>query len=294
MAATIIATCFPAIDAASLRHLGSGWEFDAFSTADGWVFRFPRRAECADVFEAEARVHRLVAEVLPTHVAVPRVEHIGPPTLEFPYRFAGHRFIPGTPAHDVAEHLLPTVAQEIARVLGALHSIPESHARAAGVAELDPNEDGRREWLERGVATARQLRGLDPTVDQALTWLTRVRLDSRPWSGPLQFIHHDMSSDHLIVDPATGRLTGILDWTDAILGDAARDFVFLATWEGWHLVEQVLGSYPRPVDPKFRTRLQFMARLLSTIWLADAYEQGCDLTNHIQMVRNVFAPGGGA
>jgi aminoglycoside phosphotransferase (APT) family kinase protein len=292
MAATIIATCFPEIDVASLRPLGSGWEFDAFSTADGWAFRFPRRAECADLFEAEARVHRLVGEALPPHVALPRVELIGPPTLGFPYRFAGHRLIPGIPAHSIAEHLLPTVAHQIATVLGALHSIPESRARAAGVSEMDPDDEGRREWLEHGVATARQLRGLDPVVDQALPWLTRERLDIRPWNGPLQFIHHDMSSEHLIVDPATGALTGILDWTDAILGDAARDFVFLATWEGWDLVEQVLVSYPRPVDEGFRTRLRFMARLLSLMWLVYAHEQGCDLSNHIQMVRNVFEPGG--
>jgi hypothetical protein len=44
-----------------LTHLGSGREFDAYLTADGWVFRFPRQAHCARLFEPEREVHRLVA-----------------------------------------------------------------------------------------------------------------------------------------------------------------------------------------------------------------------------------------
>lgn len=31
------------IDTSELTYLGSGWEFDVFLTADGWVFRFLRR-----------------------------------------------------------------------------------------------------------------------------------------------------------------------------------------------------------------------------------------------------------
>ncbi|MGH7576372.1 MAG: phosphotransferase, partial [Longimicrobiales bacterium] len=88
----------------------------------------------------------------------------------------------------------------------------------------------------------------------------------------VRFIHHDLGPEHLILDPDTGRLVGILDWTDAILGDPARDFVFLVTWRGWSLVEQVLNSYPLAVDATFRDRLRRSARVLSVLWLAEAYE----------------------
>ena len=46
-ASALIKQFFPAIDARHLKHIGSGWEFDAYLTMDGWVFRFPRRAEGA-------------------------------------------------------------------------------------------------------------------------------------------------------------------------------------------------------------------------------------------------------
>jgi hypothetical protein len=71
-ASALIRQSFPAIDSRGLKHIGSGWEFDAFLTNDGWVFRFPRRAESAKFFDAERRVHKLVAGRLPPGVAIPR------------------------------------------------------------------------------------------------------------------------------------------------------------------------------------------------------------------------------
>ncbi len=288
-ARVVIGACFPEVDCRKLEYLGSGWEFDAFLTADGWVFRVPRRAWCADLFESERRVHQLVSRVLPPSIAVPSVEVMGRPALGFPYRFAGHRFIKGVAADAVDPHLMPTLARGIGAALGAIHSIPEEEARAAGVVELDPEGKGRKEWLERGLERASGLRGLDVAIDPALSWVTHVSLPLPRYEGPLRFIHHDLDPQHLTVDSKTGQLTGILDWTDAILGDSARDFVVLVTWRGWSFAEEVLRSYRLSLDEGFRERLRFMACLLSVIWLAEAHERGSDVAKGIEWVSNAFA-----
>ena len=287
-ARTVIGARFPEVDSRTLEHLGSGWEFDTFLTADGWVFRFPRRAWCEAHFESERRVHDLVSRVLPSSTAIPTVELVGQPTEGFPYRFAGHRFIQGVPADTLSPGLEQTLAGELARALHAIHSIPEEEARAAGVAELELDE-GRLEWLERGLKHASQLRGLDPAIEPALKWAGKVTLPPPQYEGPLRLIHHDLSPEHLIVDPNTGRLVGILDWTDAILGDPARDFVVLVTLHGWDFAGMALSEYRMPVDEGFWNRLRFMARLLSMIWLANAGVQGSDLVKPTRCVRNVFA-----
>jgi hypothetical protein len=80
----------------------------------------------------------------------------------------------------------------------------------------------------------------------------------------------------------------VLDWTDAILGDAARDFVFLVTWRGWGFVEQVLRSYPPTPDERFRNRLRRSARVLSVLWIAEARERAMDLTGPLNAVHNAF------
>jgi len=280
---------FPAIDTRALMHLGSGWEFDAYRTSDGWVFRFPRRAECAEFFEPERRVHRLVAAHLPRQVALPHVELLGEPTSGFPYRFAAHRFIPGVAADALDASRLPALARDIARAFAALHSIPEGTARSAGVGEIVSDDLGRSEWFERGIRVARDIRGLDAAVDAALKWLTGLRLPPPDYAGPLHVIHHDLGPEHLVVDPATGRLRAIIDWTDAILGDPMRDIVALVPSLGWTFTEQVLRHYSPRIDAASRERLRFLARLLSVMWLTEAYERRLDVEKHIAWVHNAFA-----
>jgi aminoglycoside 2''-phosphotransferase len=292
-AAEIIHACFPQVDTAGLRHLGYGWEFDAILTSDGWVFRFPRRVDTSELFERESAVVQLVAPSLPSHVALPRIELRGPPTLGFPYAFAGHRFIDGVPADAIADNLLPSFTREIAAFLGALHSIPVDRGRAIGLREMDAtHEPGLREWRQAVLRYSQRLRGLEPLVDRALLSVADDGVPSMLFRGPLRLIHQDLSTEHVLVDPATGRLRGVIDWTDPMLGDPTRDFVFLVDWRGWPLVEEVLAHYPHAVDGEFRARLRWMTRLLS-IWRLDvARESGRDVDKALRAVRHVFGESG--
>jgi hypothetical protein len=71
-AAALIRASFPSVRTDGLTHLGAGWHFDVFLTVDGWVFRFPRPAVSADVFDVERRLHALVAGTLLYRVLAPK------------------------------------------------------------------------------------------------------------------------------------------------------------------------------------------------------------------------------
>ena len=288
MAAAVIGSAFPDVDNTNLRYLGSGWEFDAFLTTDRWVFRFPRRAETASLFESEARVHRLVRQFLPRHIRVPRVERLATPTAGFPYPVAGHRFIDGVELYSADELLVPTIAREIAIALGALHSIPETEGRALGILTEELKNQDRERWIPHWIAVASEAMSADPSVAGAIRNLMDTPSSRMRYDGPLHLIHHDLGTDHVLVDPANGTLVGILDWTDVSLGDAASDFAFLVAWRGWEFTESVLQEYPCPLDRGFRERLRFTAQLLSVFWLSVAVERGSDLTYHMQPVLRAF------
>jgi aminoglycoside phosphotransferase (APT) family kinase protein len=83
-------------------------------------------------------------------------------------------------------------------------------------------------------------------------------------------------------------VVGILDWTAAILGDPARDFVTAATVGGWGFVDRILEHYTGAVDPGFRQRLRYMARLLAVMWLGEARLNGGDTEKHIAWVEHAF------
>lgn len=287
-AAALIGESLPSIDSSDLEFLGSGWEFDAYLTRDGWVVRFPRRAEAANLFDPERQVHQLVARFLPPDIRVPQVQHVGEPALGFPYHFAAHRFIPGVPADEVDSRFVPALATQIGAALGAIHTIPEAAAREAGLVGSDVDEEGRREWFEQPLEALRAQSKVDRVVDSAAQWVKQAigRIDQL--EGPKRLIHQDLSPEHLLVDPAMGQVTGILDWTDAMLGDAARDFVFLVAWRGWSFAEDVLRNYPHEVDAGFRDRLRFMARLLTPVWLGLAHQRGTEVEKLTTWVHNAY------
>ena len=171
-----------------------------------------------------------------------------------------------------------------------MHSAPTTSARAAGIHEFFTDE-GRFEWFEIGFNHAMTLRGLDPVLDRALDWFGTVPLTPRV-EAPWNLIHGGLESRHVLVDPSTGSIHGVIDWTDSHLGDAARDFVFLVTWKGWRFTEEVLGHYQRPIDREFRARLRYLAQWLSLIDLAYAHAEGHDVAKHIRKVHTAFAESG--
>jgi aminoglycoside phosphotransferase (APT) family kinase protein len=242
----------------------------------------------SQLFEAERGVHRLVSRFLPTRTGIPHVELRGKPAAGFPYEIAAHRYIPGIPIDEVDGRFASIMAQEIGTALGALHSIPEQAARDAGVAAREAAPDRSGNWFKHGLSVVTRLNDRDPIIDSAVAWAREASVLNVEFSGPLRFIHQDLSPEHVLADPQTGQITGILDWTDAMLGDAARDFVFLVGWRGWPFVEEVLLHYP-PVDEGFRDRLRFMSRLLTPVWLGYAYERGTEIEKMRAWVRHAHA-----
>jgi len=287
-AAAVIRDSFPSVDSSDVRYIGSGTLYDVFLTRDGWAFRFPRWQWSGDLFQTEARAHQFVAQILPAQVRLPRVELLASPAKGFPYPVAGHRYISGVGADEVDEALLPTLAREIVMLLTTLHSTPAPEAGAAGIHELDMTEAGRQEWYDHGIAAAAELRGRDPVTDRAVAWVS-ARPPLPPTDGSLHLIHGGLEARHVLVDPATGFLVGVIDWTDAQLGDAARDFVFLVTWKSWRFAEEVLRMYPRALDKEFRARLRHMAQMLSVIELAYTHERGGNTRHLVRAVHNAFA-----
>ena len=55
-------------------------------------------------------------------------------------------------------------------------------------------------------------------------------------------IHGDFAAEHVLLGPA-GTVTGVIDWTDAVLGDPARDLAGLIHWGGRALLNEALDGY---------------------------------------------------
>ncbi|MEU6802906.1 aminoglycoside phosphotransferase family protein [Streptomyces neyagawaensis] len=134
--------------------------------------------------------------------------------------------IPGTtaPVHDVSA----VGEDDLAGLLTGLREVPQRQAEALGVPRLPPRSlEALRTAAGRA---AKQLAGADEFDPARLGQLTAP--NAAQLTAPAAvLVHHALIGEHLLVG-ADGRVRGVLDWSDAAVGDPAEDIAGLATAVG--------------------------------------------------------------
>ena len=277
---------FPELAVATVERLGEGWEHETYLVDEHVVFRFPRQAG-SDYFEWEEGLHALVASVIGDIVGIPRITCWGRPSAHFPYAFAGHELIPGVAANDPSVPLNPALADDIGRVLARLHSIPADAAAAVGAGTADVAKADLDAGLRRVRHWVSELPEIRRRFPDPCAWLDGVRRAPDAYRGPPRFIHDDFQMEHVLVDPTTGRLSGIIDW-GAGMGDPVRDFSYVLLHGGRAFFQRAVDAYHLPLDAEFAERTLVSARLGSLYWLAYAMTHGGSTAGEQSIVRRVF------
>ncbi|MFN3650587.1 MAG: macrolide 2'-phosphotransferase [Armatimonadota bacterium] len=213
------------VEPESLELNQAGLDFlVAFARAgDGtdWVLRIPRRPDAAEKAVLEARTLDLVRPYLPVAVPDWRVRSAG--LIAYP-RLPGKPGLTYDPqTGETVWHLdreSPVFARSFARALAALHAVPVEEARSAGLPVLAPAE--ARAQYRRDMEQVRTELGVSPELwERWQGWLA----DETLWPDFSVLIHGDLYAAHVLVDDES-RALGILDWTEARVGDPAADFMF--------------------------------------------------------------------
>lgn len=199
---------------------------------------------------------------------VPQFELLGQPSATFPWPFVGYRCLTGAGADENAALDLAGLAEDLAGVLGRLHRIdPSRMPPAPGGWEPGP-WGGLRAELTAVATTVRPL--LDPGLLAKAEPYLAGRVPEPEQDGPRRFIHNDICPDHIITSTRTGRLTGLIDFTDAVAGEPVLDFVGLIGIGGYEFIDAVLDRYDLGLEGGFTGKLEWLARTLTLRWLAEA------------------------
>ncbi|WP_437916182.1 macrolide 2'-phosphotransferase [Sorangium sp. So ce302] len=186
-----------------------------------WVVRTPRRIAVVASARVEARVLALVRQRLPVAVpdwrvhtdhviAYPRLGDV--PAVSFDPE-AGPRWSRVDPAAP-SEVFIASVAEALA----ALQRVDAAAARSAGVPVK--SIDDARQLHARAMDESRA--ALAPPEALWARWQRWLANDAI-WPRDLALVHGDLHPGHMLLDEG-GRLTGILDWTEAHIGDPSVDF----------------------------------------------------------------------
>jgi aminoglycoside phosphotransferase (APT) family kinase protein len=190
--------------------------------------------------DREARLLAAVAAISP--LPVPE------PVFTVPEQgVLAYRKLPGRPLLDLPQPQRSAHGGSIAATLGelltALHAAPvEQLAALVGV-----DDQPLAQWRDEAAETYASVAG---EVTVAHRRPVEAFLEAPPPAGgwtPV-FSHNDLGIEHVLVDPDTGMVTGVIDWSDAAIVDPATDVGLLYRDLGPAAARAALGSYRTEVN----------------------------------------------
>ncbi|WP_053737114.1 phosphotransferase [Nocardia sp. NRRL S-836] len=178
-----------------MTYLGEGWDSTATLVGGRWVERRPKRAEVEALLRREAAVLPWLAPLLPLPVPVPRLVSADP-------FVARHELVPG----GELTTLNAVQGKQLGEFLLALHAVPAADAVAHGVGPAPvPLDRFRAEVLP-----------LVPDQADLLDAIEAAPADT--------LVHGDLGPEHVL--GRDGVLTGVIDFGDVHVGDAAIDLAW--------------------------------------------------------------------
>lgn len=271
LARRLIRAQAPGISAERVELLGAGWDNTVYRVDGEWVFRFPRREIGARLIAIELAILPRIAGRLPA--PIPNPVWAGEPTPDFPWPFAGYRYLPGEPAShlDLGDEGRAALAEPLGRFLAALHALPIEELVPLGLPrdtlgrlDLDRRIPQAQEQLDRALHL-----GLISSLEPYLPLMEGLPRGPRPTC----LVHGDFYARHLLL--CDRRLCGVIDWGDLHAGDPAVDLMVLAAFLPACARPAFLASYGPIEDEtlrlaRFRALYHTLALLLYAHDLGDA------------------------
>ncbi|TQV92907.1 transferase [Cordyceps javanica] len=146
-----------------------------------------------------------------------------------------YRKVAGVSIESSPHSVNATTEEDLARMLLLLRRASTDSVRGLGLPDAEPADlsELRRRALnawqrltsDNGRLGGTLARGVD--IGQALRLPESAVNSSRPHERPV-LVHADLKGEHVFVDPNTGHLTGVIDWSDACVGHPSVDIHGLA------------------------------------------------------------------
>ncbi|HKA69123.1 MAG TPA: aminoglycoside phosphotransferase family protein [Actinomycetes bacterium] len=239
-------------------RLGAGLDNVAYDVNGDLIVRFssaPDPAGRAAAVQREAGVLATVATVSP--LAVPRPVFVAAERGCLVY----HK-VPGIPLLDLPRSdrsgLAASVGTELGGFLSVLNALPVD--RMGDLVDLDdqPFEGWRTDAADLYHTVADAIPG---TFHSAIAAFLRTPLPAE--DHPLVFSHNDLGIEHVLVDPNTGAVSGIIDWSDVAMVDPAFDLGLVYRDLGPVALAAAVARYRASddrQDPNLVERATFYAR----------------------------------
>lgn len=245
-------------------HQGWGGDSDAFTVNRRDIFRFPRSLDVRESLAVEIALLPQIVPLLP--LAIPRFSHIARDPEGGPPLFAGYPRIEGLQLTGarlaaLAEETQARFARQIGELIRALQRVPLETARAAGVPFV------QNPYAAVCAFAAEVEEWVFPLLDtEERAWVgdlfASTLADPQAFAYEPVFCHGDFSEDHILYDPETLQLTGVIDFGDCGIDDPIGHFVGPSHEYGASFCRKIIEAASVTLDRHSRLRLEFRRQCL--------------------------------
>ncbi|MDW2879168.1 MULTISPECIES: aminoglycoside phosphotransferase family protein [Bacillaceae] len=217
-----------------------GWDNDIVIINESLVFRFPKSEDVILKVEAEGKLLHLLKKKHPI-LQLPDYEYLYQNQM---LKCVRYDYLEGRMLGDISMDSFKN-NQENARLLGdfltKLHSIDPAEADTMNLKTLHTLE-----YWEALHSSVREeiLPYLKDREKDLINGIFRDFLEEFPgYSIKKSIIHGDLTASNIIYSEKKGRISAVIDFTDAQLGDPAFDFAGIYWAYGENFTKEVLSWY---------------------------------------------------
>ncbi|GAB1351716.1 MAG TPA: macrolide 2'-phosphotransferase [Candidatus Rifleibacterium sp.] len=205
-----------------------------------WVLRIPRREDLADQIQHEKNILNLVKKHL--SVAVPDWKIASPRLVAYPLLENRPVITFNAQNFEVSWHIDQNenqIVSSLATILSQLHKISVSEATVSGLKVLS-TQQARQEILDNIDEVKREI-GIRPELESR--WRKWVETNTY-WPDFSVFVHGDLYAGHILSD-RSGKISGLIDWSEAQVSDPAIDFSGHLAVFGEKSLKELISEYEK-------------------------------------------------
>jgi aminoglycoside 2''-phosphotransferase len=227
----------PGVIVQTAVYNGEGLGNDVVIVNGRLVFRFAKTERGRAALAGELEVLRAIR----SRVALPIPNPVYTGDGSMAYELVPGEQLSYAVLRKLPDSVVETIAVQLGEFLRALHGTPTSGTLPATLALA-----GRVEWeeLRRDTETLIYPLFLPHQRAWAKKLFDRVLGDPLQLEDAPRLVHGDLWPEHVLFDRVAGRLSGIIDFGQAGLGDPAGDLGNLLQVYGETFVRRMLPAYP--------------------------------------------------